>query len=157
LEADYVAGSIEFMMGGSEKKKNQNNSRFYGYFDYYPYGGGRNNEAEDDSKKFRVDADVEHNRLLLWANAVELEEVNHLLVKLGEIPAEGGNSSRLRVIDTIPAEEVQQLLERLRRTWPGVGPNPLEIAPADDEAADVEEPPLHKAPLQNAPVKKTPA
>jgi type II secretory pathway component GspD/PulD (secretin) len=155
LEADYVAGSIEFMMGGGDKKKQQNNNRYYPFFDYYG-GGGRNNETEDDSKKFRVDADVEHNRLLLWANTVELEEVHNLLVKLGEIPGAGGNSSTLRVLDTIPPEEVEQLLERLRRTWPGVGPNPLEVAPpasgteAGAEAAG--DPPAKKAPARKKPV-----
>jgi type II secretory pathway component GspD/PulD (secretin) len=150
LEADYVAGSIEFMMGGGDKKKQQNNNRYYPFFDFYG-GGGRNNETEDDSKKFRVDADVEHNRLLLWANAVELEEVHNLLVKLGEIPGAGGNSSTLRVLDTIPPEEVEQLLERLRRTWPGIGPNPLEVAPpaggaeAGGAAEAAGDPPAKKA------------
>ncbi|MGE5194868.1 MAG: secretin N-terminal domain-containing protein, partial [Deltaproteobacteria bacterium] len=156
LEADYVAGSIEFMMGGGDKKKNQPNNRFYPFFDFY--GGGRNNEQEDDSKKFRVDADVEHNRLLLWANPVELEEINHLLVKLGEIPPEGGNSSTLRVLDSIPPEEVDQLLERLRRTWPGVGRNPLEVVPPADEADAADEPPAKKSPPRQkaAPAKKRP-
>jgi type II secretory pathway component GspD/PulD (secretin) len=155
LEADYVAGSIEFMMGGGDKKKQQNNNRYYPFFDYYG-GGGRNNETEDDSKKFRVDADIEHNRLLLWANAVELEEVHNLLVKLGEIPAAGGNSSTLRVLDTIPPEEVEQLLERLRRTWPGISPNPLEAAPpvggAEAGAAEAaDDPPAKKAPARKKP------
>jgi type II secretory pathway component GspD/PulD (secretin) len=149
LEADYVAGSIEFMMGGGDKKKNQNNNRGYYYYDPWGYGGGRNTE-EDESRKFRVDADVEHNRLLLWANPVELEEVNHLLVKLGEIPPEGGNLSQLRVLDSIAPEEVEQLLERLKRTWPGVGPNPLQIAPPP--ATDPED-----APAAAVPPKKKPA
>ncbi|MBI3862562.1 MAG: hypothetical protein HY290_11785 [Planctomycetia bacterium] len=135
LEADYVAGTIEFMMGGGEKKKQQNN-RYYPYFDYYPYGGGRGNEQEDESRKFRVDADTEHNRLLLWANAIELDEVSHLLVKLGEISGPGGNLSTLRVLDTIPPEEVDQLLKKLRRSWQGVGKNPLEIAPKPEPEED---------------------
>jgi type II secretory pathway component GspD/PulD (secretin) len=126
LEADYVAGSIEFMMGAGEKKKQQTN-RYNPYFDF-GFGGGRNNE-EDESRKFRVDADIEHNRLLLWANPIEIEEINHLLVKLGEIPSEGGNLSTLRVLDSIPPEEVEELLQRLKRTWPGHGANPLLIVP----------------------------
>lgn len=146
LEADYVAGSIEFMMGAGEKKKQQSN-RYNPYFDYY--GGGRNNE-EDESRKFRVDADIEHNRLLLWANPVEIEEINHLLVKLGEIPGEGGNSSTLRILDTIAPEEVEEMLERLRRTWPGHGANPIQIVPATDPD-DVE------SPARSAGPKKKPA
>jgi hypothetical protein len=122
LEADYVAGSIEFMMGGGEKKKNNRPS----YFDFYGFGGGRN-DSEDDSKKFRVDADVEHNRLLMWANDVELEEVNRLLVKLGELPGGAGLGGRTRVLDTVTPEESRDLLERLRRVWPSIGNNPLEI------------------------------
>jgi hypothetical protein len=125
LEADYVAGSIEFMMGGGEKKKQQTN-RYNPFFDFG--FGGRNNE-EDETRKFRVDADIEHNRLLLWANPVEIEEINHLLVKLGEIPSEGGNMSTLRILDSIPPEEVEEMLLRLRRTWPGHGSNPLLIVP----------------------------
>lgn len=153
LEADYVAGTIEFMMGGGDKKKQQQNNRYYPYFMDFGFGGGRNNNDEDESRKFRVDADVEHNRLLLWANAVELEEVNHLLVKLGEIPAEGGNLSTLRIVDTIPPEEVEQLLERLRRTWPGVGPNPLEIVPPEEPEA-AEPPPRQTPPKKKAARKK---
>ena len=134
LEADYVAGSIEFMMGAGEKKKQQTN-RYNPYFDF-GFGGGRNNE-EDESRKFRVDADIEHNRLLLWANPIEIEEINHLLVKLGEIPSEGGNLSTLRVLDSIPPEEVEELLQRLKRTWPGHGGNPLLIVPqTEPEASD---------------------
>ena len=153
LSADYVAGSIEFMMGGGEKKKSQSN-RFNPYFDFYGMGGGRQNNEEDESKKFRVDADVEHNRLLLWTNPVELEEINHLLVKLGEIPGEGGNLSTLRILDTIPPEDIDKLLERLNRTWPGVGPNPLEIIPsaeADETELPNREPPVRKPRAQKRP------
>jgi type II secretory pathway component GspD/PulD (secretin) len=149
LEADYVAGSIEFMMGGGDKKKNQNNNRGY-FYDPWGYGGNRNTE-EDESRKFRVDADVEHNRLLLWANPVELEEVNHLLVKLGEIPPDGGNLSTLRVLDTIAPEEVEPLLERLRKTWPGFAPNPLQISPPP--AAEREEEPAAAAPPRKKPAR----
>jgi len=149
LEADYVAGSIEFMMGGGDKKKQQNN-RFNPYFDFYDFGG-RNNQ-EDESRKFRVDADTEHNRLLLWANPVEIEEINHLLVKLGEIPAEGGNASTLRVLDSIPPEEVEELLKRLKRTWPGHGENPLQIVPSAD--ADENAAPARSAGPQKKPTRK---
>lgn len=142
LEADYVAGTIELMMGAGEKKKNRGFNPFF--FDWG--GNGQNNAAEEESQKFRVDADIEHNRLLLWANTVELEEINHLLVKLGELPAEGGNLSTLRVIDTIPPEEVKQLLERLRRTWPGIGPNRLDIVSPPDESEEPDDPPVKKKP-----------
>ncbi len=150
LEADYVAGSIEFMMGAGEKKKQ--NNRYNPYFDFYDFSGSRNNQ-EDESRKFRVDADTEHNRLLLWANPVEIEEINHLLVKLGEIPSAGGNGSTLRVLDTIPPEEVEELLKRLKRSWPGHGDNPLQIVPsADSEASEA---PARSAGPQKKPARKS--
>lgn len=116
LEADYVAGTITHMMfGGEEEPKKDNRSRYYGFF-------GRS--SSDSAKKerpdgFRVDADVEYNRLLLWANKVELEEVNKFLVKLGEIPPEGGNPETVRVLDVYGDEETAVLIERLRRAWAG--------------------------------------
>jgi type II secretory pathway component GspD/PulD (secretin) len=64
LEADYVAGTIEFMMVGPPQKQQQQ-SRYF--FDYYsPYGRGGNETKETD--QFRVDADTANNKLLLWAN-----------------------------------------------------------------------------------------
>ena len=124
LEADYVAGTIEFMLVGPPEPKQQQSR----YFDYYsPYGRG-NTETKDDDK-FRVDADVENNRLLMWANEIELQEVTNLLTKLGEIPARGGNGEKLRVLDVVPPEQLQQLLERLRNAWPSLAPNPLTLPP----------------------------
>jgi type II secretory pathway component GspD/PulD (secretin) len=147
LDAGYVAGSIEFMMGEGDKKRNQFNGN--------PWmerwgGGGRPNE-DDETKRFRVDADIEHNRLLLWANTVELDEINNLLAKLGEIPGDGSNRSQMRVLDTIAPEDVEQLLERLRGTWPGVAPNPLQIAPPAEPSA------VDPADRKPRPGSKTPA
>jgi hypothetical protein len=143
LGADYVAGTIDFMMGQGDKKQNQRRSYFD---DYYFFGGfSRRNEEQDDSRKFRVDADVENNRLLLWANEVELQEVHNLLVKLGELPPAGGNRDTLRVIDITPEEEAE-LLKRLRRAWPSIRPNPLRETlpqpPAEQPGtSDSDEPP----------------
>ena len=148
LEADYVAGSIEFMMGAGEKKKQQNN-RYYPFFDMYNFGGG-NGQQEDESRKFRVDADTEHNRLLLWANSVELEEIHHLLVKLGEISDPNGNPSTWRVLDTIPPEEAEELLQKLQKSWKNVAPNRLEYSP--------DAPPKSNQPQQRtAPKRKDPS
>jgi hypothetical protein len=125
LESDYVAGTIEFMMIGPPEPKQQQ-SRYY-YYD--PYSRGGNTETKDEDK-FRVDADTENNRLLLWANEIEVEEVTSLLAKLGEIPARGGNPEKLRILDSMPAEELQLLLERLRGAWPTLAPNPLTLPKA---------------------------
>lgn len=124
LEADYVAGTISFMMGQEEKKEER--PRYFGWWD------DRRRSSEDEGQdKFRVDADVESNRLLLWANDIEMEEVRGLLVKLGEIPAEGGNPDRVRVLDVEAGEDTQQLLEQIRRAWPSLAPNPL-VLPTPD-------------------------
>ena len=123
LEADYVAGTIDFMMGsGGKKNDNSRGSRFFGFSESPRREGG------DNPKEFHVDADVEHNRLLLWANPVELASVEALLVKLGEIPA-GGGAGGVRVIDSGDAKETQELIERIRRAWPSIAPNAL-LAPA---------------------------
>ncbi|HTI51123.1 MAG TPA: secretin N-terminal domain-containing protein, partial [Planctomycetaceae bacterium] len=159
LAADYVAGTVEFMMGGGDKNKQQNN-RYSPYF--FDYGfGGRRNEQEDESRKFRVDADVENNRLLLWANEIELTEIQHLLVKLGEVTGPGGNPATLRVLDTIDPEEADELLRRLQKTWPGIAPNPLEISPGSGprnqstSPAEAEQAPRGKLPPKRLPEKTT--
>lgn len=124
LEADYVAGTITFMMGQEEKKSES--PRYFGWWD-----DRRRSSQDEDQDKFRVDADVESNRLLLWANDVEMEEVRNLLVKLGEIPAEGGNPDRIRVMEVETGAGTQQLLEQIRRAWPSLAPNPLVLPAAE--------------------------
>jgi hypothetical protein len=155
LEADYVAGSIEFMMGGGEKEKSQSRRPYY--FDFYdPFMMGGRSSQTDSNDKFKVDADVENNRLLLWANEIELREIENLLVKLGELPPPGGNRTTQRYLDNLDPEDAEKLLERVRRVWPGISPNeliieeaparkprrtePTEPAPAD-EKTEPEQPP----------------
>lgn len=142
LEADYVAGTIQFMMGEGEEKQQQSRRNYY-FYD--PFGGGGSGESEATSqRKFRVDADVEHNRLLIWANDVELEEIQNLLVKLGELPPPGSRASTLRTLDSIPLEDAPYLIERLRDAWPGLGDNPLQlkIHPRAEPPAEPEPIPL---------------
>ncbi|MCA9141961.1 MAG: hypothetical protein KDB05_04215 [Planctomycetales bacterium] len=121
LAADYVAGTIEFMMVGEKKEKEQPR-----YFSYYS-SRYDNNDQGGDEDEFRVDADVENNILLLWANEIEIESVRSLLVKLGEIPPEGGRTSKMRVLDVIPPAEAARFLERLRQAWPSLAPNELNL------------------------------
>lgn len=126
LEADYVAGTIEFMMAGGEKEKNQSRGNPF-YFDYYSFGMSRSSSQADSSDKFRVDADVENNRLLLWANEIEVREIENLLMKLGEIAPPGGNRDTQRYVENLDPEDADQLLERIRRIWPDISPNELII------------------------------
>ncbi len=127
LEADQVAGTVEFMINGGEKNDQQQRRPYYYGFGYYM----QNQDEQKSSDKFRVDADVENNQLILWANPVELEEVYKLLAKLGEAPTRGANTSTVRVLNLEPGEDTAKALERLRRAWPSLAPNPLSM-PNDD-------------------------
>ncbi len=112
LAADYVAGTINVMLGSGAKKDQQQRRPWY--YNDSPQ------EEKGKAGEFRVEADVEHNRLLLWANPVELAEVEALLVKLGEIPAAGSGAANVRVIEGGDAKENAEFIERLRRVWPSV-------------------------------------
>jgi len=149
LDAEYVAGTIQFMMGAPEQKQQSRRSYYY-YDPFEAYSGGSSNQAAEDLRKFRVDADVENNRLLIWANEVELAEIEKLLVKLGEIPAPGSRAATHRTIENIPLEDAQRLLERLRQSWPAVGDNPLQLdvqPPRKPRTSTDEEPP--QRPIDN--------
>ncbi|MBA3312948.1 MAG: hypothetical protein H0T47_06605 [Planctomycetaceae bacterium] len=126
LPADYVAGTIRFMMGGEEEKKDDNSFRRYYYYDPF---GSNNNEKEAASTKFRVDADVENNRLLLYANELELEEIQKLLVKLGEIRPSDGQRSTVRVLN-VSGEQADEFLRRLQENWGAGKSHPLVIEPS---------------------------
>jgi hypothetical protein len=123
LDAEYVAGTVAAMMGQEEEKRQDDRSRYYGFF------GMRYGRSTEDTNRdrFRVDADVVGNRLLLWANDSELEEVTNLLVKLGEIPADGQNLDRVRVLDVELGDDAGRLFEQLRRAWPSLAPNQLQL------------------------------
>jgi type II secretory pathway component GspD/PulD (secretin) len=149
LEADYVAGTIEFMMTGEKPKKQESRPRYY-MFDF-----DSRNKTEEDSNKFRVDADVENNRLLLYANTVELEEVRNLLTKLGEIPTEAGNRSTVRNLDLPPGKEGEELVERIRRQWPSMGTNPI-VAPPPTKPAEPPKPPPATSPRDKEKMPATP-
>jgi type II secretory pathway component GspD/PulD (secretin) len=136
LEADYVAGTVEIMMVG-EKPKEPNRRSFYYGFD--PFGGQRE-KPEEVTNRFRVEADVEHNRLLLFANPIELEEVENLLVQLGEIPPDGGNRATARVIELPPGTETDDFLDQVRRKWSVVEPNRLILPPAEKPLEKPEKP-----------------
>ena len=126
LSADEVAGTIAFMMGGPPKKQKERQMPFY----YGGYQSSRESWTELTTDEFRVDADVEHNRLFVRANKIEMAEVDKLLVKLGEIPAQGGSAETRRKIDAGGPQETEELLERIRRDWPSLAPNPLVLPPS---------------------------
>lgn len=107
LEANFVAGKVELMLGAART------------------------ESPGDSKRFRVDADADQNRLLLWGTDTELQDVRRLLVKLGEVVEFAGPAvaSHARVVDAQSPAEFKGRLERLQQIWPELAPNPLQIDP----------------------------
>lgn len=151
LSAEYVAGSILLLMRGPETSNNRRPS--YPYYVYDPYGR-MSSQQEESSDRFQVEADIEHNRLLLRATDAEMAEIHALLVKLGEIPPEGRNTNTVRVVPAMPGEEAQQLLERIERLWPSVAPNPLDVErqePAREPAASApESTPARQPPVESA-------
>ena len=130
LKADYVAGTIKLMMGVKEEDNQSSRRRYYWW----------RNEEEESTDKFNVDADIENNLLIVRANKLELEEINDLLVQLGEIRVPGSNTSRIRTIDAVPGETTMQMLERIRKMWPSIAPNDLEIDVPEPVEADEKEP-----------------
>lgn len=124
LPADYVAGTIDFMMGGQRETE----SSLPAWLP--PWERDRQRQPKKNPNEFRVDADVENNRLLLWANEIEIQEVQNLLVKLGEMPAGDSAANRVRVLEGLSPEDAAEVLDALRRQWPAVAPNPIRIEQA---------------------------
>lgn len=141
LEADYVAGTIDFMMLGGGEDKQQSSRR-----SFFDFDRGRSRQ-EPEQDKLRIDADVENNRLLVWANDVEIDEILNLLAKLGEITDKrelsgGASPATTRVLSVDPEKDPREVLERIRRLWPQLSPNPLllpELPPAPRPKATPDE------------------
>lgn len=143
LPADAVAATIFNLMVGQEEEEEENNQPWY--------WGRRNRQQQEEEKPnkgFRVDADIENNRLLLWANDAEYQEVCRLLVKLGEAPRGASDPRTVRFLEPANDAARERLLEQLRSTWPTVGENELIIkqpvspekpARQDDKMRDAEE------------------
>lgn len=144
LPADAVAGTVMALMGGQEEKEEDDN----GYpFYFYSY---RNRDNDDDKPKkgFRVDADIENNRLLLWANDAENQEVEQFLAELGRAAPSDDTKSTVRSLETSDPADTARLLEQLRAAWPALGDNELII---NDERPKTETaPPEEKKPEQKS-------
>ena len=130
LNASEVAESISFLMGQDDEKKDNSSNRRYSY-----YGFGVNQEEEKKKDEFRVAANARYRQVLLWANEIEMEQVESLLIKLGELPPPGGSNRTIRTIDASATPETYEYLQRLRERWSQMSTNPLEI-PASDEFKD---------------------
>jgi type II secretory pathway component GspD/PulD (secretin) len=113
LEAHEVAGSLNLVMGGGAAATRVSTR-----------------DAEDESKRFRVVADGQLNRLMLWVSDEELVEVKRLLVELGE-PDEPAppTDTAVRVLESTDPEQMDTLLRRLQAEWRELLPNRLELGP----------------------------
>ena len=134
LDAEYVAGTIRMLFDAEPKEESTNNNRrFYGYFDM------NQGQEEKKAKVFRIEADIENNRLLVNANAIEMEEIRTLLIKLGELPDPNSTDDGVRVFEINSDEDLKELQQRLQQYWPRG--NPLEFdlpkeSPKQDDETD---------------------
>ncbi len=152
-DADYVAGSIRFMLGTEVEKKEDPQRRSFFYNEFGGFGGGgggQQQESNDDS--FRIDADLEYNRLLLWCNELELGQIQNLLVELGELTDPRGNANRRRSFQVESLEEALKLIDTLEKTWPSRGRNRLDIAPLPELPIEDDQPQSPVSPDQLDPV-----
>ncbi|WP_437203694.1 secretin N-terminal domain-containing protein [Planctomicrobium sp. SH664] len=140
--ADQVAGTIQYMLSGKDDEKNKNNNR-YGYFSFY--GQQQTSNDNEEKRPFKVDADVEHNRLLVWANEAEMKEVYNLLAKMGEVVPGYSNPETVRTLELPSGPEGDKLLERVQQMWPD---NRLQVLPGPEVKATS---PSVPEPLQPAP------
>lgn len=151
--ADAVAATIYKLMGGQEKEdEDSNRRRWWSPWDDY----GQDNKKNKPLKGFGIDADIENNQLLVWANEAEMQRVRDLLVQLGETPGPKRDSRPMRIIEPTDAKSTAALLEQLRTAWPAASANPLIIKPresrpsADEEKKKQDQPPPQSKPAEQS-------
>ena len=128
MSADQAAGTIQALLVGEQQEEENDNmrGRYFGYYD--PWGG--RDQGRQDEGDFRVQADIENNRLLLWANEPEYKEVLTLLETLGAVTTADKNRDRMRVLEAGSPEETARLLERLQQSWGGENQLEIKLPPA---------------------------
>jgi type II secretory pathway component GspD/PulD (secretin) len=128
LKATEVAESISFLMGKEEEEDNGSSSRrYYGYYGY----GSSNDDKKKETDEFRVAANERYRQVLLWANESEMEQVQSLLIKLGEMPPPGGSKRTLRTVDASATPETYEYLLKLKQQWNATSGTPLELPDQD--------------------------
>ena len=143
LDAEYVAGTIRMLLDAELKEEDTNmRPRYFGYFD--PSQG----QEKKKERSFRIEADIENNRLLVNANSLEMDEIRQLLIKLGELPDPNAADDGVRVFEINADENLHELQQRLQQYWrrgnrlefdlPKELSNPDDKAdsPADDSATE---------------------
>lgn len=125
LDPVEVAESIQFLMGKKEEENKSSGRRSY-YYSYYD----RQEEESKNEDEFRVAANTRLRQVLLWANDQEMNQVETLLVKLGELPPPGGSKQTVRMLDASATPETLEYLQRLQIQWKQLSPNPLKLPDA---------------------------
>ena len=112
LDAEYVAGTIRMLLDAEVKEEDTNTRpRYFGYYDQ-----GQNQQKQKE-RSFRIEADIENNRLLVNANSLEMDEIRQLLIKLGELPDPNATDDGIRVFEINPDEDLHELQQRLQHYW----------------------------------------
>jgi type II secretory pathway component GspD/PulD (secretin) len=124
LPADAVAATIYKLMAGQNDKKDENKRRPYWYYDF---DSNNSDKKKDTIQGFGVDADIENNRLLVWANDSELQRVQELLAQLGEVPAGQQDTRPVRMIEPSDPKATPELLKQLKEAWSASGGGELII------------------------------
>ncbi len=133
LDADYVAGTIRALMQPEPKEQNSYSSYSYSY----SYSSNASQKKEE--KVFKVEADVENNRLLVFANTIEMEEIRDLLKKLGEIPNPDAVDDGVRIFNMNPSDNPVEIMQQLKQLWQADNPLQFDLpkqAPALDNATE---------------------
>ena len=131
LDADYVAGTIRALMQPEPKEQNSYSS--------YNYSYSSNASQKKEEKVFKVEADVENNRLLVFANTIEMEEIRDLLKKLGEIPNPDAVDDGVRIFNMNPSDNPVEIMQQLKQLWQADNPLQFDLpkqAPALDNATE---------------------
>lgn len=139
LPADAVATTLANLLVGKEEEEDSTSHRSVFY-----YPSSRSRKPEKPKSGFRVEADVERNRLLLWANESELEEVRQFLEKMGEIPGRSGNPHTVRFLSPRSHEDLLRTLDQVQRVWEGGNELRIERPAPEQEGKDEEEVPLEE-------------
>jgi type II secretory pathway component GspD/PulD (secretin) len=127
LDPDYALQAVRLLLQGQQSSGEEGRGRWRG-------GGGGGSDT------FRIEADLERSRLLLWASDSEFDQVKALLAKLGEEAGATHMPGGVRIIQ-LPANGKKQVLDSMRQIWPNMRDNPLQIR---ERRSEVRESAIHR-------------